>query len=88
MNAHALRTDALHRTEAFRRQTGTYSADGHGVIGHISIDVWEWLEAHPEFDGYLYFDFGDGSGPMDCTDFFIGPDAAVPQASNRVLETV
>lgn len=46
-----------------------------GLIGHDSGDVMKWLAAHPDFDGSIYFDYGNGEPQVEVTEIFMGEDA-------------
>ncbi len=45
------------------------------VIGHIGVQVNEWLAAHPGFDGEIWADWRDGSDHVEVTSIFMGEDA-------------
>lgn len=51
-----------------------YFADGAGLVGHDAADVNRWLGAHPDFDGSIYVNLGDGGDDMEVTDIFF-PEA-------------
>lgn len=51
-----------------------YFNDFAQVIGHIACDVAEWLAAHPDYKGDIWFDNGDGGDDVDVTEIFVGED--------------
>ena len=66
---------------------GYFSAVGSrgsrfGLIGHDSGDVSKWLAAHPDFDGNIYFDYGNDEPQIDVTEVFF------PEVDEDVWEMV
>lgn len=51
-----------------------YFNEQNQVIGHIACAVSEWLAAHPDYDGSIWFDNGDGGDNVDVTEIFF-PEA-------------
>ncbi|HEV2518023.1 MAG TPA: hypothetical protein VGV07_22420 [Devosia sp.] len=49
----------------------------HGqVIGHDAGDVMNWLAAQPGYDGWIWFDNGDGGDQVEVSEiFFVDDDA-------------
>ncbi len=41
-----------------------------GLIGHDSTDVAAWLAAHPEFNGSIFFDYGNDEPEIEVTEVF------------------
>ena len=60
-----------------RDEWGHFSAEGYGLIGHYSCDVALWLAAHPTFNSYIWFNYGDGGDDIEVTDLFLGEEALV-----------
>ena len=50
-----------------------FNEHGH-VIGHIACTVSEWVAAHPDYDGCIWFDNGDGGDHVEVTEIFLGED--------------
>lgn len=45
------------------------------VMGHMACDVREWLAAHPDYSGDVWFDNRDGGDHVEVTEiFFPEPD--------------
>jgi hypothetical protein len=45
--------------------------NGYGAtLGHMACDVREWLAAHPEYRGEIWFDNRDGGDHVEVTDEF------------------
>lgn len=40
------------------------------LIGHDAADVNAWIAKHPEYQGYLWMNWGDGGDDVDVTDIF------------------
>ena len=58
---------------------GNYTAVGsrgsrYGLIGHDGVGVNRWLSEHPDFDGNIYFDYGNDEPQVEVTEEFI-PEA-------------
>jgi hypothetical protein len=54
---------------------GNFHAERFGLIGHDSTDVAAWLAAHPEFNGSIFFDYGNDEPEIEVTEvFFPEPD--------------
>lgn len=45
-----------------------------GLIGHDSATVHQWLATHPDFDGNIYFDYGNDEPQVEVTEEFL-PEA-------------
>lgn len=53
------------------------------VVGHIAVQVQEWLAAHPGFEGQIFADWRDGSDHVECTEvFMLGPLLDEIEAAN------
>lgn len=46
----------------------------YGLIGHDSQQVAAWLASHPDFDGSIYFDYGNDEPQVEVTEVFF-PEA-------------
>lgn len=54
----------------------TYFSQSGQVMGHVAIDVRHWLAAHPGYDGWIWFDNGDGGDQVEVSDIFFADDEA------------
>lgn len=60
---------------------GNFHAERYGLIGHDSCDVMTWLDAHPDYHGSIWFDYGaGGEQEIDVTEMFFGADEAIEQS--------
>ncbi len=76
------------RTNHFSpNEWGYFSAEGFGLVGHMSCDVMEWVSAHPDFDGSIWFDYGTGEDHVEVTEFFLPvPDSITTPVEGGVAE--
>jgi len=62
--------------------TAFYHNDFNQLIGHDAEQVNAWLAEHPDYDGSIYMNYGDGGDDVEVTDIFItaGDDENIVRA--------
>lgn len=70
----------------------------HGqVIGHDAADVMGWLATNSGYDGWIWFDNGDGGDQVEVSEIFLADDdrdamvtkpAATVAGSVKLLDAV
>ncbi len=49
---------------------GYFFNDYGDLIGHDSMDVKRWVDAHPDYTGEIWFDYGTDEGQTACREIF------------------
>lgn len=54
-----------------------YYAENGLLMGHDARDVHNWLAAHPGYDGWIWFDNGDGGDQVEVSEVFAPEEVTI-----------